>query len=92
MGEVKLFKKIDDSKVHIDFKNIEEVRHILDNYKDRVGMGHNEEDETQYIYVCEDYILVRTYQKNHWIRENSYWYNGGIEESYEGRWSDLDFR
>lgn len=45
--------------------------------------GKNDEGEIISVEICEDKIIVRTYQKNDWCRTNIYWNDCTIEELYE---------
>jgi len=47
--------------------------------------GVNEDDEPITVEVYEDKIILYTQQKNDWIRQNYYWYDGTVEELYDGR-------
>lgn len=47
------------------------------------AIGTNEDGENIAIKICSDHIITKTLQKNNWIRINTYWEDGNIEEIYE---------
>lgn len=64
-------------------------RKLMEKYGDSPTdfIGHNDDDEMVLTAIYFDKIIVTTYQKNHWIRED--WYNADGEyesEMYKGRW------
>ena len=51
--------------------------------KNLVTTGKNENGENVIITIYPDKTVVRTLQKNNWMRINIYWNNGDVEEVYE---------
>lgn len=45
--------------------------------------GKNEDGESIIITICFDRIVTKTLQKNNWMRINTYWADGNIDENYE---------
>ena len=78
-------------KAKLDFNDIEVLRDVIKNYAGKCGAGHNQNGEDTFCYVFNDHVEVRTYQSNHWVRENIYWLDGDTEEVFDGKWSEEDF-
>ena len=52
-------------------------------------IGKNEDGETISMSIYTDKILVKTYQKNHWVRIDIYDSDGHYEaETYDGKWEE----
>ena len=50
--------------------------------KNLVTTGKNKNGENVIIMTYPDKTVMRTLQKNNWIRINIYWANGDVEEIY----------
>lgn len=75
--------------IDIDFSNINFLRSLMRTYgptTDYLLSGENSDGDRLVIGINEDNIKCYTYQKNHWIRVNVYWYDGTVEELFEGKW------
>lgn len=75
-------------KVKLDFNNVEVLRDVINNHAGECGCGHNQNGEETFCYVHNDHVEVRTYQSNHWVRENVYWLDGTIEELFNDKWTE----
>lgn len=47
--------------------------------------GVNDDMESVTVEVYDEKIITYTTQTNNWIRQNVYWYDGTVEELYDGR-------
>ena len=58
---------------------------LMNNHKQYPVMltGENEDGESIWISVCENFIKTQTFQHNDWIRINYYHRDGTTEEMYE---------
>lgn len=45
--------------------------------------GENDEGESIIITIYSDRVVTKTLQKNNWMRINTYWEDGNIDEIYE---------
>lgn len=53
---------------------------------DTMFLGVNEEFEETEISIFNDKIVYVTYQRNGWVRKNTYWHDGTREETFNGKW------
>ena len=77
------------STIEINFNNMKQLRELMNTYgktRDYTIFGQNEEGESQHIDINPDHIILHTFQTNHLIGKNIYWYDGMIEELFEGKW------
>lgn len=60
---------------------------LMDKYNTTKYMlsGTNELGEHITVSIFKDKIVVVTYQKNGWVRENVYWRDGTCEEMFKGK-------
>lgn len=74
--------------MNLNTRNYEEMIELMKRHKefDQMLFGMNEDGENTQVSINEDNIVISTYQRNGWIRENVYWRDGTVEELYEGRW------
>ena len=79
----------ENNMVEINFNNEIQLRELMREYGNSSQMffGKNEEGEDQQISINFDYIVVDTFQSNHWVRRNIYWEDGTVEETFEGSWN-----
>ncbi len=52
------------------------------------GTGTNEHGEDVSVEVTDEYVDIMTFQRNHWIRRNTYYLDGTVDECFEGKWED----
>lgn len=73
------------TKINLDPANLESMIGIMDQYGDTGTMfpGENENGELVMLSVFHDKIVTATYQRNNWIRKNTYYRDGTNEETYE---------
>lgn len=45
--------------------------------------GKNEDGESIIITIYSNRVVTKTLQKNNWMRINTYWEDGNIDETYE---------
>lgn len=70
------------------FNDIEFLRGLMnssDTFKSSL-FGKNEDSEDVKVDIGKDNICVTTYQSNHWTMKKVYWYDGTVEELYDGKW------
>ena len=82
-------------KLKIDTSNLSEMRDLMKRHKefDWPLEFINEDDERVLVSISEENITTRTYQKNKWIRINTYWDDGIVEEQYvDGKNPDVMIR
>ena len=75
----------------LDPRNANTLFDIMEKYGDSEVpyVGKNVSGETVEFHVAHDSIIVFTFQKNGWLREDVYTKNGPFierEELYKGRW------
>ncbi len=73
----------------IDFTDFDALRNLMDTHGetlDSMISAVNEEGEDQTISINPDNIVLDTCQNNGWVRRNIYWYDGDVEELFDGRW------
>lgn len=77
-----------NNKIFIDFGDWEQLRFLMCKFGDTESMmpGKNESGESQSISFYPTRIVLVTFQDNGWERHNTYWYDGTIEETFNGRW------
>lgn len=82
------------SEINFDPYDYEGINKLIEEYgksPDAMFYGTNLDGEDVLISICENEIVVVTYQKNHWVRKNIYprydpqkeYYT---EELFEGKW------
>jgi hypothetical protein len=77
-----------NEKIKIDFSNLTQLRELMVTYGDSESMfpARNSDNEMQSVSIYKDHIVLKTFQSNGWERENTYWYGGTTEETFNGRW------
>lgn len=76
------------TSIEIDFTDHDAMCEVMDEYHTTRTMllGKNEDGEMITASIFEDYIVLVTYQDNHWVRKNIYHRDGTIEELFDGKW------
>ena len=71
-----------------NFSNINDVIRITELYGDSEFpfFGENHSGENIAVSVFRDRIVVNTEQSNGFVRVNTYWTDGTIEETFDGKW------
>lgn len=71
--------------MNIDFANFQQLVNLMDHADDYPTMliGENEDENLVTTSILHDRVIVETYQSNNWIRVNTYWRDGVIEETYK---------
>ncbi len=71
-----------------DSTDLKGMRKLMKKYGDSHTMfkGKNDKFEDVDISIFPDMIVYTTYQSNGWKRENIYYYEGSVEETFVGRW------
>lgn len=71
-----------------DSTDLKGMRNLMKKYGDSHTMfkGKNDQFEDVDISIFPDMIVYTTYQINGWKRENIYYHDGSIEETFVGRW------
>lgn len=76
--------------IYLDTSNTKAMTEIMDKYGDSkytfFGKNENGEDATASIY--KDRIVIKTCQHNGWNGINTYWRDGTVEVSFQGRWKE----
>lgn len=78
-------QEVFEKQLEFDPDNVEQIEWIVEN-SDKFETpltGLNEDDEMITIEVTDEFILVKTFQKNGWTRNNYYYPDGYREELYE---------
>lgn len=75
-------------QVHFDPHDLKGMNALMDDHEKYPEMlfGENEHGEKVTISINADNIYTTTEQKNGYLRVNIYYRNGGVEETFEGRW------
>jgi hypothetical protein len=70
--------------ININPNDLSSMIELMDKYHTTKYMllGTNELGEHTRTSIFKDKIVVVTYQKNGWVRENVYWRDGTYEEVY----------
>lgn len=81
----------DVSNTHLmnaNFNNINDVIRITELYGDSESsfFGENQNGERIMVSVFRDRVVVNTEQSNGFVRVNTYWIDGTIEENFDGKW------
>lgn len=73
--------------IMIDPADPQSLIDLMDKYHNTKYMlpGTNELGENTTASIFKDKIVVVTYQKNGWVRENVYWRDGTREELFKGK-------
>ena len=71
-----------------NFSDINDVIRITELYGDSEFpfFGENQSGENIAVSVFRDRIVVNTEQSNGFVRVNTYWKDGLIEEMFDGKW------
>lgn len=81
-----------DKKAEISFdpNDFAGMLKLMDVYGDSDSMlsGKNENGEDVNIGIYHDRIAVVTFQSNGWMRQNVYYRDGTIDETFDGRWKE----
>lgn len=79
---------VTDTGYEIDFSDHYQLKMLMRKYGDYEGMfpATNEHGEKQNISFYPDKIELVTFQYNGYERQNTYWYDGTSEETFNGRW------
>lgn len=74
--------------IKLDFGDLDALREAMDKYHTTKTMllGKNTEGEMVTASIFKDHIVATTFQNNHWIRKNYYYWDGTVEELFEGKW------
>ena len=77
-----------DNSIHFDSNDLKGMKELMDKLGDSTSMfsGENENGETVYISIYHTQIVIKTMQKNHWVRLNTYYRDGSSDETFDGRW------
>lgn len=73
--------------ININPNDLSSLIELMDKYHTTKYMlpGTNELGEHTTASIFKDKIVVVTYQKNGWVRENVYWRDGTREELFKGK-------
>lgn len=85
---VDVCKIVHDSSIHFDPSDWDSMIDLMDKYGQVQDLpyGENENGETVLMDISHERIHVTTFQKNGWIRENTYWRDGTAEEEFSGKY------
>lgn len=73
-------------QINFDSTDLRGMIKLMDKYgetSDTAFFGETEEGEEMLLSISKDKIVTRVYQANNWIRVNTYWRDGTIEEMFE---------
>lgn len=72
----------------LNFNDINSVIRITELYGDSESsfFGENQNGESIVVSVFRDRVVVNTEQSNGFVRVNTYWIDGTIEEIFDGKW------
>lgn len=77
-------------KLYFD-PSVDSVRDVIDQCRETdvwTGSGTNENGEDILIDVTDTFVVVTTFQNNHWIRVNTYYIDGTVDETFDGKWEE----
>lgn len=76
--------KFDGEKLIIDPSDYEGMISLMERASEfpMPWSGKNDDGEETMVSIGEDNIIMETCQNNGWLRENTYWKDGTVEESY----------
>lgn len=76
-----------DKTIVIDPSSLNSMIEVMDRYSEinHPIFGVSALGEKTRTSIFRDSIVVVTYQKNGWVRENVYWRDGTCEELFRGR-------
>lgn len=76
-----------NNTINVNSDDLSSMIELMDKYNTTNGMlpGINELGERIMVSIFKDNIVVITYQKNGWVRENVYWRDGTCEEMFKGK-------
>lgn len=78
------------NQLYIDFQDHDQLCELMDTYgESSTSMMYGADPETeedQFITINSDNIVLRTNQSNGWVRVNTFWRDGTVEETFDGRW------
>ena len=75
-------------QIQFDPSSLSSMRALMLEYGTEEGVyrGQTSTGVTTLISLHPDYIIVHTFQPNHWVREDVYWDDGTTEECYPEKW------
>ncbi len=74
--------------IRFDPKDWDSILKIMDEHGHSKTMypGTNEKGEEVWISPYPDRVVIKTFQKNGWVRINTFWKDHTVEETFDGRW------
>lgn len=74
--------------LEINFSNLSSMCSLMEKYGDSEFpfSGENEEGEMVEISIFPDRIVSKIYQSNGWVRLDTLWEDGTIEQTFDGKW------
>lgn len=76
---------IESKSIDLDFRNHSYLKEFIEAHKDEKFplTGTNDFGETVIVSAVKDNVDVATCQANGYMRHNTYWIDGDVEEWYE---------
>ena len=77
-----------ENQLYFNPNDLEGMRKIMDEHGDDETMypGTNENGEDVFISIFPERIVVSTMQSNGWNRINTYYRDGSVDETFDGKW------
>lgn len=74
--------------LEINFSDLSSMRSLMEKYgnSELPFSGENDQGEMVVISIFPDRIISNTYQLNGWVRINTLWADGTIEQTFDGKW------
>lgn len=74
--------------LEINFSDLSSMRSLMGKYGnfELPFSGENDHGELVVISIFPDRIISNTYQLNGWVRLDTLWEDGTIEQTFDGKW------
>lgn len=76
--------------LEINFSDLSSMRFLMEKYGnfELPFSGENDQGEMVVISIFPDRIISNTYQLNGWVRLDTLWRDGTIEQTFDGKWDN----
>lgn len=79
-----MVQEVFEKQLEFDPDDLEQIKQLVNNSNEFETplIGVNEDGETTMTEITSEFVLVKTFQKNGWLRNNYYYPDGCCEELY----------
>ena len=79
-----MMQEVFEKQLEFDPDDLEQIKQLVNNSNEFETplIGVNEDGETTMTEITSEFVLVKTFQKNGWLRNNYYYPDGCCEELY----------